>query len=173
MNLKNRLALSAAAAVVACSLAAPAAAQQVAGVFGKGRTHLFVTGGPGYAFDETYFVLGAGVTYYLVDGLGAGLSFESWSGSDPGVTKLTASLQYVFYQLGSVKPYLGGFYRRTQIEGRSDLDSIGGRAGVYIQTGRNAFIGLGGVYESYQDCQTSVYRKCESTYPEASFTFAF
>jgi hypothetical protein len=173
MDLRNRFAITAAAAVVACALAAPAAAQQVAGVFGKGRTHVFITGGAGSAFNESYLVLGAGVTYYLIDGLGVGLSFESWSGSDPGITKLTPSVQYVFYQLGSVKPYLGGFYRRTQIEGRPNLDSIGGRAGIYIQAGRTAFVGLGGVYESYQDCQTSIYRKCESTYPEVSFTFAF
>jgi hypothetical protein len=163
----------AAVAVAACAFAPPAAAQQAAGVFGKGRTHLFVTGGTGYAFDESYFVLGAGLTYYVIDGLALGLSFESWTGSDPRITKLTPSLQYVFYQLGAVKPYLGGFYRRTYIDGLPDLDSLGARAGIYIQAGRSAYLGIGGVYESYQDCTSSVYRKCESTYPEVSFTIAF
>lgn len=82
-------------------------------------------------------------------------------------------MQYVFYQVRTVKPYVGGFWRRTSIEGLRDLDSIGARAGVYFAAGRNTFIGIGGVYESYQDCTASVYRKCESTYPEVSFTFAF
>ena len=169
MIAKLRLAL----AILACAFALPAAAQQAAGVFGQGRTHLFITGGAGYAFDETYLVLGAGLTYYAIDGLGLGLSFETWTGADPHVTKITPSVQYVFYRMGAAKPYLGGFYRRTSIEDRKDLDSVGARAGIYFQAGRNAYFGVGGVYESYLDCETSVYRKCESTYPEVSFTFAF
>ena len=160
-------------ALAACALSFPAAAQQVAGVFGKGRTHLVVTAGTGYAFDESYFILGVGATYYLVDGLGLGLFFESWSGSDPGMTKITPSVQYVFHRVQVVKPYVGAFYRRTDIDGLPDLDSVGARAGAYLQAGRNAFIGLGAVYESYLDCEKSVYRSCDSTYGELSFTLAF
>jgi hypothetical protein len=157
------------------AFASPAAAQSVgvAGAFSKGRTHFVLTGGTGYAFDETYLVLGAGVSYYVIDGLNLGLHLESWSGSDPGLTKITPSVQYVFHQVPTVKPYVGGFYRRTNVEGLPDLDSVGGRAGVYIQAGRNLFIGVGGVYESYLDCEKSVYRECDSTYAEVSFTFAF
>lgn len=168
-----RSAAAAFAAVFACTFALPAGAQQAAGVFGQGRTHFFITGGAGSAFDNSYFVLGAGLTYYPIDGLGLGLSYESWTGSDPHISKITPSVQYVFYQVRPVKPYVGAFWRRTSIEGLRDLDSIGARAGVYFAAGRNTFIGIGAVYESYQDCTTSVYRKCESTYPEVSFTFAF
>jgi len=148
-------------------------AQQVAGVFGKGRTHLVVTAGTGYAFDESYLVLGLGATYYVVDGLGIGLFFESWSGSDPGMTKITPSVQYVFHRVQTLKPYVGAFYRRTDVDGLPDLDSIGARAGAYLQAGRNAYIGLGAVYESYFDCDKAVYRSCDSTYGELSFTLAF
>jgi hypothetical protein len=102
-----------------------------------------------------------------------GLFFESWTGSDPKLTKITPSVQYVFYQVQPVKPYVGAFYRRTSIEGRRDLDSVGGRAGAYLQAGRNAYLGLGAVYESYLDCNTSTYRKCDSTYAEITLTFAF
>ena len=160
-------------ALAVCALSFPAAAQQVAGVFGKGRTHLVVTAGTGYAFDESYFVLGLGATYYLLDGLGVSLFFESWSGSDPGMTKITPSVQYVFHRVQVVKPYVGAFYRRTDIDGLPDLDSVGARAGAYLQAGRNAFIGLGAVYESYLDCEKAVYRSCDSTYGELSFTLAF
>ena len=159
--------------VALCALASPAAAQQVAGVFSKGRTHFVVSGGTGYAFDETYFVLGLGASYYLIDGLNVGLFVESWSGADPGMTKITPSLMYVFHQVPRLKPYVGAFYRRTDIERLEDLDSWGGRAGVYIQAARNAFIGLGAVYESYLDCNKSTYRSCNSTYAEVSLTFAF
>lgn len=162
------------AAGAAASAFAPAAtAQQVAGTFAKGRTHFVVTGGTGYAFDESYFVLGVGASYYLVDGLSAGLFVESWSGGEPDMYKLTGSLQYVFYQVPRLKPYIGAFYRRTDIDGLPDLDSAGARAGVFLEAGRNAYIGLGAVYESYLDCEKSVYRSCDSTYAEVTFTLAF
>jgi hypothetical protein len=157
----------------ALGTAAPTAAQTVAGAFGKGRTHFILTASSGYAFDESYFVLGLGVSYYLLDGLSAGVHVESWSGGDPSMTKLTGSTQYVFHRIQTVKPYVGAFYRRTDIETLPDLDSVGGRAGVYVEAGRNGFIGLGGVYESYLDCNKGTYRECDSTYAEVTFTLAF
>ncbi|HSD97431.1 MAG TPA: hypothetical protein VLB06_09855 [Sulfuricaulis sp.] len=160
-------------AVLAAIAAAPVMAADVAGVFSRGRTHLAVFGGSGSAFNDSYFVLGVGASYYLVDGLNIGLSAESWTGGDPGITKLTPSVQYVFYQVPRVSPYLGAFYSRTYIDNLPDLDSIGGRAGVYLAAGRNANIGVGVVYESYRDCDTSRYIDCTDTYPEISFTFAF
>lgn len=165
--------LLAAFALCACAFAAPASAQTVAGVFGQGRTHFIVSGGTGYAFDESYFVLGIGATYYLIDGLNVGLHFESWTGSDPKMTKITPSVQYVFYQVDPVKPYVGAFYRRTNISGLDDLDSYGARAGAYVRAGGNVYFGLGAVYESYVDCNSTVYRKCDSTYAELTFTVAF
>lgn len=161
------------AAMFATIASAPIAAADVAGVFSQGRTHVAVTAGSGSAFNDSYFVFGVGVSYYLVDGLNIGLSAESWTGGDPGISKITPSVQYVFYQVPSVSPYVGAFYRRTYIDNLPDLDSVGGRAGVYVAAGRNAYIGFGGVYESYRDCDTAIYRDCTDTYPEVSFTFAF
>ena len=145
----------------------------MAGAFSKGRMHFAVTAGSGSAFDESYLVLGIGASYYLVDGLGVGVHYEWWSGADPDITKLTGSVQYVFHQVQAAKPYLGGFYRRTDVGGLPDLDSVGGRAGVYIGAGRNAHLGLGVVYESYLDCSETIYRSCDSTYGEVTFTIAF
>jgi hypothetical protein len=171
--MNSRLVATAMAAmIVTCTFAPPAAAQTVAGAFSKGRVHFFVGGGPGQAFDESYFVLSAGASYYLIDGLALGLALETWTGGDPKIYKITPSVTYVFQQ-PAIKPYVGGFYRRTSIEDRPDLDSVGGRAGVYFQAGRNAFIGVGAVYESYLDCNESVFRSCNSTYGEFTFTFAF
>jgi hypothetical protein len=159
----------------AAVLSAPPAAAQVgvAGGFSQGRTHLVLTAGTGSAFGEDYLVLGAGATYYLLDGLGAGLHYEYWSGGDPDLSKLTASLQYVFHQVRPVKPYVGGFYRRTNVDTLPDLDSVGARGGVYFASGRNAHFGVGMVYESYLDCSKSTYRSCDDTYAEVSLTFAF
>jgi hypothetical protein len=160
-------------AALATAVSAPAMAVDVAGVFSKGRTHLSIVGGNGYAFDENYLVLGVGASYYLINGLNLGLYYEAWTGGDPDITKITPSLHYVFYQVPHVSPYIGAFYRRTSIEGLPDLDSTGGNAGVYIAAGSNAFIGIGAVYESYLDCDKAVYNSCSDTYPEISFTVAF
>jgi hypothetical protein len=167
--------LTAVVTAAACAFAAPAMAQSVgvAGAFSKGKTHLTATAGTGYAFDESYLVLGVGASYYLIDGLNAGLALEYWTGSDPKLTKITPSVQYVFYQVQHVKPYVGAFFRRTSISGLDDLDSVGGRAGVFLQVGRNAYLGLGAAYESYLDCNTATYGNCSSTYGEVSLTFAF
>ena len=144
-----------------------------AGVFSRGNVHGSVTAGYGTAFNDDYAVFGLGVSYYVIDGLNIGLNIEAWRGGDPDLTKLTLSTQYVFYQVPNIKPYVGVFYRRTYITGLDDLNSYGGRAGAYFQLGRNAYLGVGGVYETYDSCTESKYRSCSDTYPEVSLTFAF
>ena len=129
--------------------------------------------GTGYAFNESYLVLGLGVSYYLIDGLNVGLSVESWTGSDPKLYKVTPSVQYVFYQIPKLNPYIGAFYRRTYVESLPDIDSAGARAGVYFPVGRNAYFGAGAVYESYIDCKKTVYTSCSDTYPELSVVISF
>jgi hypothetical protein len=161
------------AAVAALASGSPACAAEVAGVFSKGRTSLAITGGTGYAFNESYLVLGVGVGYYVLDGLNLGLSVESWSGSNPGLYKVTPSVQYVFHQIPKVNPYIGVFYRRTYVDGLPDINSVGGRAGVYLAAGRSAYVGLGAVYESYSDCNKAIYSSCSETYPEVSFMISF
>lgn len=162
-----------AATVMALCSVPPANAQEVAGMFGQGRLHGIVTAGYGSAFGDDYAIFGAGVSYYLIDGLAVGGAFETWRGGNPTFSKLTFSTQYVFYQVPRIKPFVGAFYRRTFVTGLDDLDSFGGRAGAYFQMGRNAYVGLAGVYEQYADCTESKYRSCSDTYPEVTFTFAF
>jgi hypothetical protein len=79
----------------------------------------------------------------------------------------------VFNHASAAQPFVGGFYRHTSVSGRPSLNSAGVRAGAYIATGSSSAIGLGLVYESYLDCQASVYSSCNESYPEISFTFGF
>jgi hypothetical protein len=169
----RRLIALAFAAVAAFASTPPASAAEAAGVFSRGSTGVIVTAGSGYAFNQSYLVLGLGVNYYVIDGLNVGLSVESWSGSSPTLTKVTPSVQYVFHQVPKVSPYIGAFYRRTYISSLPDIDSYGGRAGIYIAAGRRAYVGIGGVYESYVDCKKTIYSSCSETYPELSFVIAF
>src|SRR5512143_1280664 len=108
--------------------AAPAPAKRDA--FSSGTTRLSVVVGNGYAFDNSYVLIGVGAAYFIANGLDLGLDFEYWTGSDPGITKVSPRLDYVFNTRSVLRPYAGVFYRRTMIEGLNDLNSIGGRAGL-------------------------------------------
>jgi hypothetical protein len=103
-----------------------------------------------------------------------GLDYENWSGSNPGITKVTPRLDYVFKTGGALRPYAGVFYRRTMIEGLDDLNSTGGRAGLYLMSGKGVYVGAGLVYESYLSCDTAKYSSCSSdTYTEFVIAFSF
>jgi hypothetical protein len=141
------------ASLIGLASASTAAADDAdAGLFAKGQKQFSVLGGTAYAFDESYFVIGAGASYFVMDGLNLGLQLETWTGGEPGIFKITPSINYVFYQAPRITPYLGVFYRYTDVENRSSIESMGSRFGVYIAMGSKAHIGLGGVYESYLDC---------------------
>jgi hypothetical protein len=151
----------------------PVHAAGMAGVFGQGRTQFSLVGGNGYAFDNNYFVIGASVSYYVLDGLGVGLSVEKWSRGNPGITKYSPFVQYVFSQGSSVTPYVGAFYRHTVVDGLPDINSVGERAGINIVSGSNAYISFGFVQEVYLNCQRTVYRTCSETYPDFGITIGF
>jgi len=170
--MKRRVKAQIAALVVV--LAAPVAtwAADIGAAFHQGRSQFSLVVGSGTAFDQTYTVIGVGASYYVLDGLSLGLGVQSWSGKDPGITKVTPSITYVFHEVPSVKPYLGAFYRRNYIDGEENLDSYGGRAGIYFGSNR-VIIGVGGVYEKYQDCQKSSNFDCDDTYAELSVLFTF
>ena len=114
MTMNKPIAVTVAAAA-AFALSPPAAAADAAGFFSKGQTSFVIGGGTGYAFNQSYFVLGLGVNYYVIDGFNVGLSVESWTGADPNLYKVTPSVQYVFHQIPKISPYIGAFYRLFSI----------------------------------------------------------
>ena len=59
------------------------------------------------------------------------------------------------------------------IDNYDDLDSVGGRAGIYFMSGRGSYFGAGVVYEQYLSCDEAVYKSCNDTYPEIIFAIAF
>jgi len=141
--------------------------------FADGSMRASVLVGNGYAFDESYLVVGVGFGYFFAKGLELGLDVESWSGSTPGITKISPALRYVVPTNSAIRPYIGAFYRWTQIENYDDLTSTGGRAGIYFMSGQGSYFGLGAVYEKYLSCDEKVYRSCSDTYPEIIFAIAF
>lgn len=161
------------ALLLAAGCAAQAQAAGVGGMFGRGALQIGVVAGGGTAFNTSYTILGAGVNYYVMDGLGVGLAYEHWSGAGPSISKITPSVQYVFYQLRVVKPYVGAFYRRVTVGGQPDYSSVGGRAGVYIAAGPHAAFGIGYAQEKALNCQRSIYSSCTSGYAEISAVASF
>jgi hypothetical protein len=141
--------------------------------FSAGSARLTVIVGSGYAFNNSYLIIGVGAAYFVANGLDLGLDFESWTSGNPRITKVSPRLDYVFNTGGSLRPYAGVFYRRTMIEGFDDLNSVGGRAGLYFLSGKSVYVGAGLVYESYLSCQTSIYSSCNDTYPEFIVAFSF
>ena len=141
--------------------------------FAAGSMRASVLVGNGYAFNESYLVVGVGIGYYFAKGLELGLDGEFWSGGTPGITKISPALRYVFPTNSAIRPYLGAFYRRTLIDNYDDLDSVGGRAGIYFMSARGSYFGAGAVYEKYLSCDTTVYHSCSDTYPEIIFAIAF
>jgi hypothetical protein len=118
-------------------------------------------------------IIGVGAGYFIANGLDLGLDFEYWTGSSPSITKVSPRLDYVLNTRSELRPYVGVFYRRTMIEGLKDLDSTGGRAGLYFISGSSVYVGAGVVYESYLDCDTAIYSSCSDTYPEIVIAFSF
>ncbi len=150
-----------------------ARAADAVGIFGQGSTQFSLLAGSGYAFNNNYLVIGAGVSYYVLDGVGVGLSYENWSGGSPGINKTSPSVQYVFYRSSWLQPYVGGFYRHAVVSGLPNINSVGARAGVYFAAGPRSVVGLGLAYEAYLNCQTAIYSSCSETNPEISFIFGF
>lgn len=153
--------------------ALPASAAGAGGMFRQGSAELALLGGSGTAFDKSYLIIGASVGYYVVNGLGVGLSYEHWSGDGPSIAKYAPYAQYVFYQASTVKPYVGGFYRHTSVDGQSGFNSVGARGGVYIAAQPNANFGVGLTHETYLDCQQTIYAACSETFFDLSFIFSF
>jgi hypothetical protein len=166
------LARAAAAAILLFCAASPAMAAE-SDPFADGSMRLSVLVGNGYAFDESYLIVGVGFGYFVAKGFELGLDVETWSGSTPHITKVSPEIRYVVPTDTSVRPYVGAFYRRTMIENYDDLDSAGGRAGIYFLAGRGSYFGAGAVYENYLSCNETIYKSCSDTYSEIIFAIAF
>ena len=173
MRTKMRRVLGAIAFLVFLLSVVQTSAAELAGDFSKGRSTLSVVGGTGYAFGGSYIVIGVGASYFLIDGLNLGLNVQWWTSGDPEIVKISPSVEYVFYQVPSISPYIGAFFRESYIQNQSNLGSIGGRAGVLVLVGSHTHFGLGVAYEAYLNCDTSTYSSCSDVYPEVSVAITF
>lgn len=141
--------------------------------FDRGHVGFSVGAGEQSAFGHNYVGLGAGVGYYVLDGLELGAFALHEFGDGPSINEVSPSLRYVAQPLvGSwpVIPYAAVFYNHWFLgDGFSDLDTVGTRGGLLHLEGR-LLVGLGVVYEhTVSTCRTS----CDSVYPDLTFGFTF
>jgi hypothetical protein len=145
----------------------PPKTPSAAGPFAQGRKRGGIYGGAGNTLGHTYFILGGGLGYFVADGLEVGADFEGWLFQDPYIWKLSPQVRYTVWQLGALKPYVGGFYRWTWVSDET-YNSWGGRAGLMYSRGRG-FAGVGMVYERFE----SDFGDTDVWYPEISFSIFF
>jgi hypothetical protein len=154
---------------------APAPEPRDAGWFSKGKLGLSILLGSSFSGNSTYFILGADLGYYLIDGLEIGVGGTFYLFDDPFMLTLSPHVRYVLHMIPVVKPYVGAFYRHYIIaSGFDDKNSVGARLGAYIAPGRARwYFGVGAVYEHLLDCNDSDFISCDDVYPELSFTIGF
>jgi len=140
--------------------------------FKQGDIGVSLVVGSGQAFNDNYTIIGAGIGYYVADGLKLGIDGQTWTGGEVSINKYSPQIQYVMMRKEKLKPYVGIFYRKTTIEGFEDLDSTGGRAGFYLSGQGDHYISIGVVHENYLSCDETIYVSCSDTYPEIAITFS-
>jgi hypothetical protein len=141
--------------------------------FLQGSPSLTLTLGSAWVGSNDYFIVGAGLGYYLLDGLEVGLDGAIWLFDSPTIGTLTPQIKYVVHQLPLIKPYIGTFYRHYFVgDDFEDLDSVGARVGIYIVSGKGAYFGIGGLYEHMLDCNENVL-ECDDWYPELLVGISF
>ena len=159
------------------SITTAAYARTDAGPFreGSGRMTLLIGGGTAYEnnIQYNYTILGVGAGYYVSDGLEVGLDVEDWLGSGPRIYRVSPEIHYVFYEVETIKPYAGVFYRRNFIEGHDDVNTVGFRAGGLFLMGKRSYLGAGMVYDKYLNCNNSPFSSCSDIYPEIIVAVTF
>jgi len=141
------------------------------GVFSMGSKNVGITAGTDNSFGNTYTVLGANVSYFIVDNLSIGASYQAFLGADPTINEVTVPVTYHIPLEGmSYRPYLGAFYNQTFIDKPyKDSNIYGGRLGVSLQTSLNSFMSFGWV----QEFVSSDKNREKKGYPEVSAGFSF
>jgi hypothetical protein len=172
MGSSVRIPFISAAALTLVTLPHVAHADDGAGPFAEGSLRVSIVLGSVSVGDDRGILGGAGVGYYVVDGLEVGLGVDHTFGVDPGITQVTPESRYVLWFVPVLKPYVGAFFRHAFIgDGYNDVESIGARAGAFWVSGGGSYFGGGVVYETVvSECGGDA---CTQVYPELALSLSF
>jgi len=106
MVLLNSAPVSAQSTDAVVQQTAPAKVKPVAqpGPFAKGKVRVGFYAGAGSTYNQSYMILGAGMGYYVLNGLEFGVDVEGWLFKDPTIWKVTPQVRYVFWQMNPIRP---------------------------------------------------------------------
>jgi hypothetical protein len=141
--------------------------------FDQGKMNLSIAGGSTSNFGERYFAIGGGFGYFVLDGLELGIGAVHQFGDGPSISQVQPRVRYVVQPLVGkfpLIPYVGAFYNHWFIgNGYTDVDAIGGRAGLIYLSGR-ILLGLGvAVERTVSEC----IEDCTAVYPDFSISLSF
>jgi hypothetical protein len=142
------------------------------GPFDQGSMSLSLAFGASSSASGTYYVVGGGFGFFVLDGVELSIDVEHWFGDSLiNITKLSPGARYVVYQVPTLHPYAGVFYRHwfRHSDLVDDADTVGARVGAIYAPGRRLFVSLGAMYEILLDCQT----ECDTWSPEISIGVVF
>ncbi len=151
-----------------------ATAIHAGGMFSIGHKNFGFNIGQQSAYGNDYTVVGISASYFLIDNLSTGLSYQTWLGDDPSINQFTIPVTYHIPLETPYRPFVGAFYSHTymgddDLADYRDYDSYGGRVGITMQTSASSYVSIGWVEEVYDDGVNSSSRG----YPEMSGGVSF
>ena len=151
-----------------------ATAIQAGGMFSIGHKNFGFNIGQQRAYGNDYTVIGLSASYFLIDNVSTGLSYQTWLGDDPSINQITVPVTYHIPLEAAYRPFVGAFYSHTYmgddgVADYRDYDSYGGRVGFTMQTSQSSYVSFGWVQEVYDDGVNSSSRG----YPEISGGLSF
>ena len=141
--------------------------------FDQGRFGLSAGAGTSSALGHRYYAIGAGASYFVLDGFAVGFGSQVQWGDGPTILRTTPELRYVAQPLVGhwpLIPYLAVFYTHWFVgDAFADVDAIGTRGGLLYVSG-SMVLGLGVAYEHLvSECTMD----CSSVYPDITISIAF
>ncbi|MHC3993642.1 hypothetical protein ACXWTF_02360 [Thiomicrolovo sp. ZZH C-3] len=154
----------------ALSVITAAAMTLAAGVFDSGTTTVGASVGSGSGYNSTYTIVGVSASYFVLNGLSAGVGYRGWFGGTPTMSELELPVTYFIPLSPALHPYAGAFYRHTYISGDyQDYETVGLRGGIAYTEGQG-YIAAGWVQEWYTRSNGD---EISRGYPEISIGISF
>ncbi len=143
-------------------------------IYSQGQKNFGISISAGSGYGSNYTIVGVSANYFVIDNLLAGLEYRGWFGGEPSINELSVPLTYVIPIEAKIRPYLGGFYRRTFLGSAHGIDFedynvYGGRIGVSMINGSHGYATIGWVQEYYDTDQDDT----SNGYPEIAVGLSF
>jgi hypothetical protein len=139
-------------------------------IFSQGQKNFGFSVGSSSGFGNDYTVVGASFSYFVRDDIALGVGYQGYFGDDPKINEVSTTATYYYPFSEQYHPYIGAVYRHTFIDDPyEDYDVIGGRAGIAMSMGNNAYMSIGWIQEHRTHGEDS----SDEGYPEVSVGFTF